>query len=112
MAPGLTSVTEPVNQTGDRYIIAWSSNKLMAVVNMTEDDKRQFVRILIDDPAKDLHSNPIRDLIVSAVSNKVSGFELWEVDSHLDEDTIRQEFEVIPEVIKSEIRETGNLIYA
>lgn len=79
---------------------------------MTEDDKLQFVRILSDDPAKDLHSNPIRDLIVSAVSNKVGGFELWEVDSHLDEDTIRQEFEAMPDTIKSEIRENGNLLYS
>ena len=98
--------------TENTYVIAWATDRQMTLVNMTEDTKRQVIRIIMDDPAKDLHSNPIRDLIVHAVSNRIPGFELWEVDSYLDETTIREEFDTSPDTIKSEIREHGTLLYA
>lgn len=86
--------------------------KLIAIVNMTEDDKRQVIRIIMDDPEQHHWSNPIRDLIVYGVSNRIAGFELWEVDSLLDEDTIRLEFVHSPDTIKSEIRQHGTLLYS
>ena len=95
-----------------RYTIAWSANKLVAIVNMTEDDKRQVMRIIMDDPDQYHWSNPIRDLIVYGVSNRIRGFELWEVESPLDEATIREEFATSPDTIKSEIRQHGTLLYA
>jgi len=79
---------------------------------MTEDDKRQVMRIIMDDPEQYHWTNPIRDLIVYGVSNRIAGFELWEVESSLDEVTIREEFATSPDAIKSEIREHGTLLYA
>jgi len=95
-----------------RYTIAWSINKLIAIVNMTEDDRQQVMRMIMDDPEQYHWSNPIRDLIVYGVSNRMAGFELWEVESSLDEATIRQEFTTSPDTIKSEIRQHGTLLYA
>lgn len=66
----------------------------------------------MDDPEQHHWCNPIRDLIVYGVSNRMAGFELWEVDSALDEVTIRQEFEAASTAIKSEIRQHGTLLYA
>jgi hypothetical protein len=99
-------------EIGTRYIIAWSTNKLVAIVNMTEDDRRQVMRIIMDDPEQHHWSNPIRDLIVYGVSNRMAGFELWEVESPLDEATIRLEFVTSADPIKSEIRQHGTLLYS
>ena len=114
MAPGLTLRIEPVDYSAAeyRYIIGWSTNRPMCLVNLTEEDKRQVMRILMDDPAKDLQSNPIRDIIVHAVSNGIKGFELWEVNSYLKDADIQKEFITSPDIIKSEIRQHGTLIFA
>ena len=95
-----------------RFIIAWSINKLVAIVNMTEDDRRQVMRIIMDEQEQYHWSNPIRDLIVYGVSNRMTRFELWEVESPLDETTIREEFDTFADTIKSRIRQHGTLLYA
>lgn len=96
---------------GDRYVVAWSVTRLIKIVNLTAHEKELLVMILLEDPARKLVSNPIRDLIVHGVSTGIPGFELWEVASSLDEDQLIAEFTETPETIKQEIRESGKLIY-
>ena len=97
---------------GDRYIVAWSTSRLIKIINLTANEKELIVMILQEDPAHKTTSNPVRELIVHGVSNRVSGFELWEVVSPLSEEQLITEFIESPHTTKQEIREVGELIYS
>ena len=95
----------------NKYVIAWSDKGLDAVINLSIAEKERFIMILMDDPAANFISNPIRDLIVHYTISKKIGHEIWEVISELTEEEIVEEFTKSPCEIKNEIRANGELIF-
>lgn len=97
---------------GDTYVIAWSDRELLCVINLSVSDRNNVIDILLDNPSKDWVSNPIRSLIVTAVSKKISEFELWEFSSDLSEEEITLQFYNSSTRFKENIRGNGVLIFS
>jgi hypothetical protein len=102
----MTSLENP----GDLYYIMWSSHGLR-ILNYTRHDKELVLAILKDEVDSSLVSNPIRDMIVDGT---IGGrpFEIWQVNSELSEQEIVEAFILEGDLIKHEIRSTGELVYS
>lgn len=96
---------------GTRYIVMWSDRGLEQVIDYDLSERRHLVRLLTDDPAAKLTSNPVRDMIVHAVIDGTRSYEIWEVSSEMTEEELLLEFENSPTTVQDEIRSVGILIY-
>lgn len=94
------------------YYIMWSSSGLETVFNFTKHDKQYILDILGEENDAGRVGNPMRGMIVNAVSNGRQCIELWEIESPLSEEEIIAEFENSAQELKQEIRKYGNLIFA
>lgn len=90
----------------------WSASGLETIFNFTKHDKQYILDILGEENHTDRVGNPMREMIVNAVSNGRLCIELWEIASPLSEEEIIAEFENSVQELKQEIRKHGNLIFA
>lgn len=88
----------------------WSEHELIAVIDMTENEKQYIIDLLLDEVHADSYANTLRDLIVSAVSTQ-QRVELW--TAHCDESAqdLALSFNSEAEIFKTRIREHGELIF-
>jgi hypothetical protein len=95
---------------GDLYCVL-VSGKNIKLLKITRHDKKLMVDILKGEVNHDLTSNPIRDMIVEGMISG-SPFEIWQVNSELSEQEIMEAFILEGDLIKHEIRSTGELLFA
>lgn len=90
-------------------IVMWSTNGIESILDVDDHNKNLMISILRDQLDTRLQGNPIRGMIVTAVSNKLKCCELWEVESTITAEELIQDFS---EDIKSRIRQHGILLYS
>ena len=101
-------------QEGNLFIMAWDSNGLEAVVNITEYEKESTWAMLQDkEPPKQI-SHIVNYLMIRARANGQRHYEIytmWAQEGITDED-IRGMFEQDPQGSADLIRDRGNQIYS
>lgn len=89
----------------------WSDKGLQRVVNFDAHEKSYVIKVLMEDPTVNHTSNPVRDMVVHAVTNVARSYEIWEVVSTMTEEELLSEFENSTATVQDEIRSVGSLIY-
>jgi len=101
-------------QEGNLFIIAWDSNGLEAVVNVTEYEKEMTWATLQDQEVPKRIGSIVNYLMLRARANSQRHYEIYTmtaVDGITDED-IRTMFEQDPQGSADLIRDRGNKIYS
>jgi len=101
-------------QEGNLFIIAWDSNGLEAVVNVTEYEKEMTWATLQDQEVPKRIGSIVNYLMLRARANSQRHYEIYTVtavDGITDED-IRTMFEQDPQGSADLIRNRGNKIYS
>jgi hypothetical protein len=103
-----------MSEEGNLFIMAWDSNGLEAVVNITEYEKEMTWATLQDKESPKKIGSIVNYLMLRARANSQRHYEIYTmtaVDGITDED-IRAMFEADPQGSAELIRERGNEIYS
>ena len=94
----------------NQFLAMWDMNGLECLFNVTEKEKENVVRALYGEPIH--RDNPIQYLILRARVNSQRHYEIYQFNSVLSEDEIREVFDCNPQVIVDAIRSIGHKIYS
>jgi hypothetical protein len=88
----------------------WCSEGLETLINLTKNEQENIIAVLKDEPVR--YTNPIQYMIMRARYNPQRHYEIYVVDSELDEVSIEEMFNTNPQVIVDAIRNVGHMLYS
>ncbi len=92
------------------YLIMWHSRGYY-LLNLTIHDQQHTIDILMEKAEAKWVSNPVRDMIITIMTDDYRGAEIWTFSSNLGEDEFESEWLKDNGSVKDEIRSCGEFIY-
>jgi hypothetical protein len=93
------------------YIIMWTPEDILDLIDFTLHEQNHLVLLLSDDPNANLVGNPVRAMVIDSVLDTKKYREIWQFESLLTAEEICDEWEKNRQSVMDEIRDVGTLIY-